>query len=78
MFQKDLTNTLMRVIANAIKRVDTPKPLGRWYYINKNTSKDKKVDWTNEDHCGCCGTYQVRKSIMVVVEERTYEGIRKK
>lgn len=47
-----VTERIMNVIINIIKRPDTPKPLGRWYYIKKN---DKKVDWSNADHCGCCG-----------------------
>jgi hypothetical protein len=57
MFDNKLINTLMRII-NVVKRVERPKPLGRWYYIEKDMNKDKKVDWTNEDHCGCCGTYE--------------------
>jgi hypothetical protein len=52
----------MRVIINAVKRADRPKPLGRWYYIEKDITKDRKVDWTNEDHCGCCGTYEERRN----------------
>jgi len=45
-----VTERIMNVIINIIKRPDTPKPLGRWYYSKKNN--DKKVDWSNADHCG--------------------------
>lgn len=60
MFHKEITKTIT-MIFRAIRGVDTPKPLGRWYYIEKDTEKDKKVDWTNADHCGCCGRYTINK-----------------
>ena len=58
MFRKELFTNTVTMVFNAFKRIDTPKTLGRWYYIEKGINKDKKVDWTNEDHCGCCGTYK--------------------
>ena len=50
------TKPIMNVVINFIKRPDAPKPLGRWYYSEKNN--DKKVDWSNADHCGCCGPFE--------------------
>ena len=52
------TERILNMIINFIKRPDAPKPLGRWYYIKEN---DKKVDWSNADHCGCCGPLITKK-----------------
>jgi len=41
MFRNEFTNTVAMVF-NVFKRIDTPKPLGRWYYIEKGLNKDKK------------------------------------
>lgn len=35
---------------------DFYKPLGRWHLTHENINNmKKKVDWSNEDHCGPCG-----------------------
>jgi len=35
---------------------DFHKPLGRWQLTHENINNmKKKVDWSNEDHCGPCG-----------------------
>ena len=33
------------------------RPVGRWRIENCNVSMDKKIDLSNEDHCGPCGQY---------------------
>ena len=33
------------------------RPVGRWRIENCNVSLNKKVDLSNEDHCGPCGQY---------------------
>lgn len=41
--------------------MELPTPLGRWNinYCDKNLNK--KIDLSNEDHCGPCGQYAMTK-----------------
>ena len=38
-----------------------PKPVGRWKIENCNSIINHKIDLSNEDHCGPCGQYALRK-----------------
>jgi hypothetical protein len=40
-----------------IPKDNVVKPLGRWRIENCNEQMSKKVDLSNEDHCGPCGQY---------------------
>jgi hypothetical protein len=40
---------------------DLPKPIGRWRIENCNTVMKQKIDLSNEDHCGPCGQYALKK-----------------
>lgn len=51
----------IRSIINRIIRKDPIKPLGRWNLETCNTKINKKIDLSNEDHCGPCGQYIVEK-----------------
>jgi len=54
----------MKFIATIINKYiikDFPKPLGRWNIDYCNLKMDKKVDLSNEDHCGPCGQYAIIK-----------------
>lgn len=37
------------------------KPVGRWRREECNTQMNKKIDLSNEDHCGPCGQYALEK-----------------
>lgn len=37
----------------------TIRPLGRWNIESCQTRTDKKIDLSNEDHCGPCGEYRL-------------------
>lgn len=50
---------------NTFSRTDTKPVLGRWNIDHSNKVIDRKVDLSNEDHCGPCGQY-----IMVKREEQ--------
>ena len=42
---------------------DKPKPpirLGRWSQIN-DSKVNSRIDWSNEDHCGTCGSLKLQK-----------------
>jgi len=41
---------------------DAEKPLGRWSVDYCNKKLDKKIDLSNEDHCGPCGQYAIGKT----------------
>ena len=41
-------------IVNAFKQQDTRPMLGRWSLDHTESMAYKKVDMTNEDHCGIC------------------------
>jgi hypothetical protein len=54
----------MKYILNFIKNMfpkDPPKPVGRWGLEKCNIQLGRKVDLSNEDHCGPCGQYAVQK-----------------
>jgi hypothetical protein len=61
----------MKYITNIIQRF-TPKkllnPVGRWRIEECNIQMSKKVDLSNEDHCGPCGQYALEKIINKKVE----------
>ena len=40
---------------------DLPKPLGRWKIENCTNKINNKIDLSNEDHCGPCGQYAIKK-----------------
>lgn len=48
-------------ILNRIIQKDLPKPVGRWNIDYCNKKINNKVDWSNEDHCGPCGQYELPK-----------------
>lgn len=53
---KYLKNILIKLLPK-----DLPKPLGRWKIENCNTKMNNKIDLSNEDHCGTCGEYALKK-----------------
>jgi hypothetical protein len=40
---------------------DISKPLGRWKIEKCNKKINDKIDLSNEDHCGPCGQYALKK-----------------
>jgi hypothetical protein len=44
------------------------KPLGRWNIDYCNKKMDKKIDLSNEDHCGPCGQYIIQKTETTVTK----------
>jgi hypothetical protein len=54
----------MKYITTIIKRIfskELPKPMGRWKIENCNIQMNNKIDLSNEDHCGPCGQYALKK-----------------
>jgi hypothetical protein len=54
----------MRFIFKTIKQIiknEPPRILGRWNIEYCNKKINKKIDLSNEDHCGPCGEYILAK-----------------
>ena len=41
---------------------ELPKPLGRWRTEPCPRQMNKKIDLSNEDHCGPCGQYALKNN----------------
>ena len=54
-------NRILYTVINSIFiHEHKPPQLGRWGLIHDNRV-DRKVDWSNEDHCGPCGSLKLEK-----------------
>jgi hypothetical protein len=54
----------MKYITTIIQKFipkEFPKPVGRWRIENCNMQMNHKIDLSNEDHCGPCGQYALKK-----------------
>ena len=54
----------MRFIIKTIKsfiKTEPPRILGRWNIDYCKKKMNKKIDLSNEDHCGPCGEYILAK-----------------
>jgi hypothetical protein len=54
----------MRYLINYFSKLITNEfhaPLGRWKIEYCNSKINKKIDLSNEDHCGPCGQYNKSK-----------------
>lgn len=54
----------MKLIKQIFKKLfaqQTINPLGRWRITYCNSTLARKVDLSNEDHCGPCGQYNTPK-----------------
>jgi len=50
----------MKFLISIVKRLmpkELPKPMGRWKNEYCDIKMNKKIDLSNEDHCGPCGQY---------------------
>ena len=54
------TNNLAK-IRELFNQHQISKPLGRWRIENCSSKLDYKIDLSNEDHCGPCGQYALKK-----------------
>jgi len=52
---------------------ELPKPVGRWNIDYCNIKTNKKVDLSNEDHCGPCGQYALQKLELINNKELPVE-----
>jgi hypothetical protein len=57
---KFIKNTIQNIIQKFIK--EDKKVLGRWNMEYCDKKMNKKIDLSNEDHCGPCGQYILDKT----------------
>jgi hypothetical protein len=48
-------------ITNVFFNNKNVRPLGRWKIENCDNKLNRKIDMSNEDHCGPCGQYIITK-----------------
>ena len=56
-------NYIMNYLITFVKKImpkEIPKPVGR--IENCNNQMNRKIDLSNEDHCGPCGEYMLEKT----------------
>lgn len=56
-------NTMRFIVrfADRFLKKDIEKPVGRWFRDSCEKTIARKVDLSNEDHCGPCGEYTMKK-----------------
>ena len=58
---------MRKLLPNRMKYIfssETHKPLGRWSLIHDDVKKvNGRIDMSNEDHCGPCGTSSIEEHI---------------
>ena len=62
----------MKFIVNILKKfaiTDEKKILGRWNIDYCNKKMDRKIDLSNEDHCGPCGQYLLDTASKTSIKE---------
>ena len=52
----------IRKTIQLFKTTASPITLGRWNNNHTNYQKNKKIDWSNHDHCGPCGNLNIPKN----------------
>jgi hypothetical protein len=62
---KSIINTILKRFSK-----DPPKSLGRWNIDYCNVKIDRKIDLSNEDHCGPCGQYIIEKINLIKNEDK--------
>jgi hypothetical protein len=62
----------MKRFINAITKffIKNPlKPLGRWNIEYCSKKLERKIDLSNEDHCGPCGEYRITKINIPIIKK---------
>lgn len=62
----------MRVVElfkNFLRKKEGSKMLGRWRLESCSKKLDRKIELSNEDHCGPCGEYILGKAAEKAKEE---------
>ena len=58
---------LLRIL-NHFKPKEIPKPVGRWNN-DCNIKTNKKIDFSNQDHCGQCGNDSLKNKFKDIYKD---------
>lgn len=64
----------MKIFSNITKRLMIKEPkkiLGRWNIETCKKRVDRKIDYSNEDHCGPCGLTTVASPVATAASQAT-------
>ena len=53
-------NSITTIVKKLLSK-NISRPLGRWRIENCNVQINRKIELSNEDHCGPCGQYLLEK-----------------
>jgi len=53
-------NSITTIVKKLLSK-NISRPLGRWRIENCNVQMNRKIELSNEDHCGPCGQYLLEK-----------------
>lgn len=66
---------LFTILQNLFSKTNQkPMPLGRWKILDCRRKMKEKVDLSNEDHCGPCGQYAMKKTLQETKEKPKIES----
>ena len=71
---------ILEIINGFFKQADTKILLGRWHLNDCNLRVNKKVDLSNEDHCGPCGQYNqtpLENKKQIIIDEEFDNSLKK-
>lgn len=57
------------IVKNILTK-EPPKPLGRWNINYSTKNLNKKIDLSNEDHCGVCHQYILKKQKIEIINKK--------
>uniref|UniRef100_A0A6C0B902 Uncharacterized protein n=1 Tax=viral metagenome TaxID=1070528 RepID=A0A6C0B902_9ZZZZ len=62
----------MRLFTNLLRKffIEPKKILGRWHLDDCNKRINKKIDYSNEDHCGPCGQYKLPDNVVEIPKNK--------
>ena len=68
----------MKIFSNITKRLTNKEPkkiLGRWNIETCKKRVDRKIDYSNEDHCGPCGLTTVASPVATAATTASATGL---
>ena len=65
---KYLTTILKKMLPSMLPN-KLPNPIGRWNIDYCDVKINRKIDFSNEDHCGPCGQYKIKNSDPIIADK---------
>ena len=55
-------SVIFNIVRRSFDKSPKPRQLGRWGLIY-DSKVNSRIDWSNEDHCGPCGSLKLNKNV---------------